>query len=161
MVGLDFSPYYRTTVGFDRMARALENAAGLRQADDGFPPYDIETLGEDKYRLTFAVAGFTEDELSIELRNDTLFVAGEHKPEEAQAEYLYRGIAGRSFSKQFRLADYVEVESARLEHGLLTIDLVREIPEAMKPRKIEISGGAPKAPKSKVKSLLRSNKDAA
>jgi molecular chaperone IbpA len=161
MVGFDFSPYYRTTVGFDRMARALENAAAMRKGDDGFPSYDIETVGEDNYRLTFAVAGFTEEELYIEVRDDTLYVAGKHKPEEAESEYLYRGIAGQSFSKQFRLADYVEVESARLENGLLTIDLVREIPEAMKPRKIEITGGAPKAIKSKVKSLLRSDKNAA
>ncbi|MDH3242327.1 MAG: Hsp20 family protein, partial [Alphaproteobacteria bacterium] len=125
------------------------------------PPYDVEAVGENHYRLTFAVAGFAEDELSIEVRNDTLFVAGEHKGQEAKTEYLYRGIAGRSFSKQFRLADYVEVESAALQNGILTIDLVREIPEALKPRKIEISGGSSKAIKSKVKNLLGSDSNAA
>jgi molecular chaperone IbpA len=161
MVGFDFSPYYRTTVGFDRMARALESALALRNGEDGFPPYDIEAVGEDHYRLTVAVAGFTGVELSLEVRNDTLFVSGDHKAREAKTEYLYRGIAGRSFSKQFRLADHVEVESAHLEHGLLTVDLVRRLPEAMKLRKIEISSGQPTAIKSKLKSLLGSGKDAA
>lgn len=160
MVGFDFSPYYRNTVGFDRMARALE-AAGARNSDDGYPPYDIEAVGEDHYRLTFAVAGLTEDELDIEVRNGTLFVSGQHKEKDDKAEYLYRGIAGRSFSKQFRLADYVEVESANLHHGLLTIDLKRELPEAMKPRKIEITNEAPKVLKSKVKSLTGLDKNAA
>ena len=118
-------------------------------------------MGEDHYRLTFAVAGFTEDELAIEVRNGTLFVSGEHKAGDERSEYLYRGIAGRSFSKQFRLADYVEVESAHLDRGLLTVDLKREIPDAMKPRKIEISNEAPKNVKPKVRSLLGSGKDAA
>lgn len=158
MVGFDFSPFYRTTVGFDRMARALENAAA-RTAEDGFPPYDIEAVGEDHYRLTFAVAGFTQDDLSIEVRENELHVSGERKKPDAESSYLHRGIAGRSFRKQLRLADHVQVENAWLENGLLIIDLVREIPEAMKPRTIEISSGGPKEIKSKVKNLIGGQKE--
>lgn len=159
MVGFDFSPFYRTTVGFDRMVRALENAAAHRSGDDGFPPYDIEAVGEDHYRLTFAVAGFTEKDLSIEVRENELHVSGERRNPEKETSYLHRGIAGRSFRKQLRLAEHVQVENAWLENGLLIIDLVREIPEAMKPRTIDISSGGPKEIKSKVKTIMGSQKE--
>jgi molecular chaperone IbpA len=159
MVGFDFSPFYRTTVGFDQMARALENVAAHRTAEDGFPPYDIEAVGEDHYRLTFAVAGFTRDDLSIEVKENELHVSGARKDPESETAFLHRGIAGRSFRKQLRLADHVQVENAWLENGLLIIDLVRELPEAMKPRTIAISSGEPKEIKSKVKSLLGSHKE--
>ncbi|MDX1483618.1 MAG: Hsp20 family protein [Alphaproteobacteria bacterium] len=161
MVGFDFSPFYRTTVGFDRMARALESAAGLRNIDDGFPPYDIEAVGEDHYRLTFAIAGFTEDDLDIEVKENTLFVSGERKNTDADTQYLHHGIAGRSFKRQFRLADYVQVENAWLKNGLLTIDLVREVPEEKKPRTIQISSGSPTELKSKAKNLIGGKEKAA
>jgi molecular chaperone IbpA len=136
----DLSPLYRSTVGFDRMFSMLDQ---LTNPDNGqtYPPYNIERTGEDAYRITMAVAGFAENELSIEAKQNSLTVRGEKTETETQdREVLYRGIAGRAFERRFQLADYVEVRGAKLENGLLHVDLVREIPEAMKPRTIAING---------------------
>lgn len=135
----DLTPLYRTAIGFDRLADMLSSAA-RSDANAGYPPYNIESLGEDQYRITMAVAGFAEDELDLVTERNTLTVSGnqtERKPE-GEAQYLYRGIATRAFERRFQLADHVEVQGARLEHGLLHIDLKRELPEQMKPRKITI-----------------------
>jgi len=139
MTTVDFSPLFRTSVGYDRLASLLNSANRLEQGT-GFPPYNIQKAGEDHYRITMAVAGFSESELSITTENNRLVVTGE-KPEEQENEenaYLYRGIATRSFERRFTLAEHVKVSGARLDNGLLHIELEREIPEAMKPRTIEI-----------------------
>ena len=136
---VDFAPLYRSTVGFDRLVSMLD---GLSQPDSGqtYPPYNIERTGENAYRITMAVAGFDETELSIESRENVLTVKGEKaEKEDAPAEVLYRGIAGRVFERRFQLAEHVEVRGASLKNGLLHIDLVRVIPEAMKPRTIAIN----------------------
>lgn len=136
----DLTPLYRSTVGFDRLFSLLDQAAGVDGGVPGYPPYNIERTGENAYRITMAVAGFSDQELSIESRQNALTVKGEKKVEEGQnGEVLYRGIAGRSFERRFQLADHVEVRGASLENGLLHVDLVREIPEAMKPRQIAIT----------------------
>ncbi|MBB4003926.1 MAG: Hsp20 family protein [Aurantimonas endophytica] len=136
---IDFAPLYRSTVGFDRLFSMLDSVSQPDNAQT-YPPYNIERTGENAYRITMAVAGFGESELSIESRENVLTVTGEksEKQEEA-AETLYRGIAGRAFERRFQLAEYVEVKGASLKNGLLHIDLVRVIPEAMKPRKIDIA----------------------
>jgi molecular chaperone IbpA len=139
MTTIDFSPLFRTSVGFDRLA-SLMSAAHRAETGNGFPPYNIEKSGDDNYRITMAVAGFSEDDLSITSENNRLIVTGQ-RPEDEDSEdsaYLYRGIATRSFERRFNLADHVKVRGAKLDNGLLHIDLEREIPEAMKPRKIEI-----------------------
>lgn len=139
MTTFDFSPLFRTSVGYDRLASLLNSANRLEQGT-GFPPYNIQRAGEDHYRITMAVAGFSENELNITTENNRLVVTGE-KPEEQEGEenaYLYRGIATRSFERRFNLAEHVKVSGARLDNGLLHIELEREIPEAMKPRSIEI-----------------------
>jgi molecular chaperone IbpA len=141
MTTFDFSPLFRTSVGYDRLASLLNSSTRLEQGT-GFPPYNIQRAGEDHYRITMAVAGFSENELSITTENNRLVVTGE-KPEEQEGEenaYLYRGIATRSFERRFNLAEHVKVTGARLDNGLLHIELEREIPEAMKPRSIEIRG---------------------
>ncbi|WP_018181412.1 Hsp20 family protein [Kaistia granuli] len=138
----DLSPLYRSTVGFDRLFSLLDQSTGVEAGVPGYPPYNIERTGENAYRITMAVAGFGESELSIESRENTLTVKGEKKVEDGKdAEVLYRGIAARSFERRFQLADHVEVKGARLENGLLHVELVREIPEAMKPRTIAITSG--------------------
>jgi molecular chaperone IbpA len=136
----DLSPLYRSTVGFDRLFSLLDKSAGF-ESTTTYPPYNIERTGDNSYRVTIAVAGFSESDLSIEAKENTLTVKGEKRPEtEArQAEVLYQGIAARAFERVFRLAEFVEVKSAKLEKGLLHIDLSREIPEAMKPRTIRIN----------------------
>jgi molecular chaperone IbpA len=140
----DLSPLYRSTVGFDRLFSLLDQASGVEAGVPGYPPYNIERTGENAYRITMAVAGFGEKELSIESRENTLTVKGEKDAAEQQgAEVLYRGIAGRSFERRFQLADHVEVKGASLVNGLLHVDLVREIPEAMKPRTIAINAAQP------------------
>ena len=142
MRSFDLSPLYRSTVGFDRLFSLLDQASGVEAGVPGYPPYNIERTGENDYRITMAVAGFSDSELSIESRENTLTVKGEKKAEEGQnAEVLYRGIAARSFERRFQLADHVEVKGASLENGLLHVDLVREIPVAMKPRTIAIASG--------------------
>jgi molecular chaperone IbpA len=136
MTSFDFSPLFRSAIGFDRFANALESAT--RMESGGYPPYNIERIDDDQYRITLAVAGFTRDELEIETKENRLTVTGRKAEDQAEHDYLYRGIANRSFERGFQLADYVRVDAAQLEDGLLHIALVREIPEAMKPRRIEI-----------------------
>jgi molecular chaperone IbpA len=139
----DFSPLYRSAVGFDRLARQLESAARSSQ-ENGWPPYNIETTGENAYRIEIAVAGFSPDELNIEAKENQLTVTGKKAANDdasAQKTYLHRGLAERDFERRFQLADYVVVKGADLSNGLLTIDLQRELPEALKPRRIEIATG--------------------
>jgi len=132
----DLTPFFQSTIGFDRIFELLENAERV-EAADRWPPYDIEKTDDDHYRISMAVAGFAEDELSVTLEPNLLVVQGE-KPTEDSGRYLHRGIATRPFVRRFELAEYVTVAGARLENGLLKIELVRELPEAMKPRQIEI-----------------------
>ena len=136
MRSTDFSPFYRSTVGFDRLFNLLDSVADNGQT--GYPPYNIEKTGEDAYLITVAVAGFSEDDLSIEARDGQLVVSGKKSGDEAERTYLHRGIATRAFEKRFQLADHVRASGARTENGLLHIELVREVPEALKPRQIEI-----------------------
>jgi molecular chaperone IbpA len=142
----DLTPLYRSTVGFDRFAQLFDSVAGS-EFDAPYPPYNIERLGENDYRITMAVAGFTADEISVDVKESTLSVRGEKKGEASEGErrYLHRGIAARSFERRFQLADHVEVKSADLKDGLLNVDLVRNLPERMRPRTIPIrAGGEPK-----------------
>jgi len=141
MRSYDLTPLYRTTVGFDRMFDLLDNL-GKSEAT-GFPPYNIERVDEDRYRITLAVAGFAEGDLEIELHENSLKVVGARPEGDEARSYLHQGIAGRSFERRFQLADHVRIEGARLINGLLNIELRRELPEAKRPRKIEInSNGA-------------------
>jgi len=135
----DFSPLYRSTIGFDRLADMLDSA--MTAEVGGYPPYNIESTGDNSYRITMAVAGFTENDVSIVQQENELVVSGEGKKDLEQHQYLYRGIAGRPFERRFQLADHVKVTEARLENGLLQINLVRELPEALRPRKIHIGSG--------------------
>ena len=137
---LDFSPFYRSSVGFDRVFDLLNNATRA-QTIDNWPPYDIAKTGDDAYRIEMAVAGFAEDELAITAEPNLLVVTGEKK-DDGSSQYLHRGIANRPFTRRFELADHVKVVAARLVNGLLTIELQREIPEAMKPRQIAIVTGS-------------------
>lgn len=139
--GFDLTPYRRSTVGFERLFDLIENSARLQQADN-YPPYNIERLAEDRFRVTLAIAGFKPDEIDITAQQNLLQISGK-KAEAAEgdrANYLHLGIANRSFERRFELADFVRVENADLADGLLIIELVREIPDAMKPRKIAING---------------------
>jgi molecular chaperone IbpA len=142
----DLSPLYRSTVGFDRIFSVLDSLGNVDGTAPTYPPYNIERTGENAYRVTMAVAGFGENDISIETKENTLTVKGEKKAESEgkESEFLYRGIASRAFERRFQLADHVEVKGASLENGLLHVDLVREIPEAMKPRTIAIGKAAPK-----------------
>jgi molecular chaperone IbpA len=143
----DTNPLMRSAVGFDNLVRMLDNATRFN-GDGGYPPYDIEKLGDDTYRVTMAVAGFTEDELDITVKDDVLVISGraaKAEPEDGQAErpqtvYLHRGIAKRAFERRFHLADTIKVTGASLQNGLLHVELVREIPEERKPRQIPING---------------------
>ena len=132
----DFAPFYRSAIGFDRLFQMLDNGF---DSDNGYPPYNIERTGENAYRITMAVAGFTPEELKVEAKESTLTVAGEKKADETERTFLHRGIAARAFERRFQLADYVEVTSASFENGLLNIDLARNLPERMKPRQIAIN----------------------
>lgn len=138
---LDFSPLYRSAIGYDRLAQLLDNAV-VTDTQPSYPPYNIELVEENKYRITMAVAGFDRSELEIETERDTLKIVGGRKKDDAPKNYLHRGLAARNFEQRFQLADHLKVAGASLESGLLSIDLVREIPEALKPRKIEIGGTA-------------------
>ena len=135
----DFSPYRRSTVGFDRLFEMLESG-GMTGGSESYPPFNLEQDGEDRYRITLAVAGFGPDEIDITAQQNLLVVSG-RKQENEDRRYVHRGIATRSFERRFALGDYVQVKNAELRDGLLSIDLVREIPEEMKPRRIEIGGG--------------------
>ena len=135
----DYSPFYRATVGFDRVFDLLDSVASQSGAN-GYPPYNIEKAGNDAYRIVMAVAGFAEAELNVTQKENELLVTGQTAQNgQDDRQYLYRGIAGRNFERRFQLADHVEVKGACFENGLLVVDLVREIPEAMKPRRIEIA----------------------
>jgi molecular chaperone IbpA len=144
MLNYDFSPLFRSTVGFDRIMSLLDSATSANET--GYPPYNIEKTGEDKYKIVLAVAGFGEDDLSIEQKEGTLTITG-RKPQEQNATYLHRGLASRYFERRFELADHVKVAGAGLQNGLLEIELVREVPEALKPRRIAIGTGAKGGPK--------------
>jgi molecular chaperone IbpA len=142
----DFSPLFRSTIGFDRLARMVDSATRVDSTAVSYPPYNIEKTGEDSYRLTMAVAGFAQDELDITVHENSLIVTGKAKPDEESGRYLHRGIARRAFERRFSLADHIKVQGASLDNGLLHVDLVREVPEAMKPRTIAINGSQPARP---------------
>ncbi len=144
MTTLDFTPLFRSAVGFDRLASMLEQAG--RSEASGYPPYNIERIGENHYCISLAIAGFSEQELEIHSQQDGLMIRGQKSEngDDKERKFLHRGIATRNFERRFQLADYVRVSGARLEHGLLHVDLVREIPETMKPRKIAINAAQPK-----------------
>ena len=139
----DLAPLYRSTVGFDRLFSLFDNVAGYDNAAPGYPPYNIERTGENTYRISVAVAGFAEPEISIVAKENTLTIKGEKQKQtdENKGEVLYQGIAARTFERTFQLAEHVEVKGASLENGLLHVDLVREVPEAKKPRQIAIGSG--------------------
>ena len=137
----DLSPLFRSTVGFDRMTRLLDAAGRMDGETPSYPPYNIEKTGENAYRITMAVAGFSTDELNISVQEGVLTVTGKALKEEEPKQFLHRGIARRAFERRFELADHIQVSGANLSNGLLHIDLVREVPEAMKPRTIKIATG--------------------
>ncbi|GEA52155.1 heat-shock protein Hsp20 [Vibrio inusitatus NBRC 102082] len=139
MRNVDLSPLYRQAIGFDRLLNLVENNNKKTSNSNGYPPYNIEQKDEHSYRITMAVAGFAEDELSITQDENMLIVSGELKPSDVQTNYVYQGIAERNFTRKFQLADYVFVTGASMENGLLHVDLVREIPESAQPRKISIN----------------------
>lgn len=138
MRNLDFSPLFRSSIGFDRMTRLLDAATRLDDSTPSYPPYNIEKTGENAYRITMAVAGFGEDDLTITAQESSLIISGKVNKAEDERTYLHRGIAGRAFERRFELAEHIQVSGASLANGLLHVDLVREIPEAMKPRTIQI-----------------------
>jgi|SRR5690554_544332 molecular chaperone IbpA len=142
MRNFDFTPLYRSAIGFDRMANLLDSISRSEQSQPGYPPYNIELVGEDQYRITMAVAGFNQSELKIEVNQNNLTISADKQADDSSRTYLHQGIAARSFERRFQLADHVQVRSAVFENGLLHIELVREIPEAMKPRTIPIDTGS-------------------
>jgi molecular chaperone IbpA len=148
---LDLTPLYRSTIGFDRLFNLVDQAAGF-EAAPSYPPYNIERTGEDSYRISVAVAGFAESELSVESRENSVIIRGSKETkvesEPGKKDVLYQGIAARAFERRFQLADYVFVKSASLEHGLLHVDLLRELPEAQKPRQVPIGKAGPKVVES-------------
>ncbi len=146
----ELNPLYRTLVGFDRIANLMDQAARL-DAAPGYPPFNVEQSSEDAFRIELAVAGFGQDDLTIEFKQNSLTVSGARKQPETPRNFLHRGIAERSFERRFGLADHVRVAGAKLENGLLTIDLVRELPDILKPRKIDIANVTAGAPKAKAR----------
>jgi len=146
---IDLTPLYRNSIGFDRMASLLDNAMRTESTSSGYPPYNIEVLEENRYSISLAIAGFTESDLDINVEKGVLTVRGK-KADETEKEYLHQGIANRAFERKFNLADYIEVTGADLANGLLTINLLKEIPEAMKPRSISINSGTAAAIETKV-----------
>ena len=141
MTSYDFAPLFRTAIGFDRLARLMDSAVSAAEAPS-YPPYNIEKTGDDTYRLTMAVAGFRPEDLEMTVKENTLVISGRVSNEANKGEVLYRGIAGRAFERRFVLADHIVVEGANLVNGLLHVGLKRVVPEALKPRKIAIDGGA-------------------
>jgi molecular chaperone IbpA len=137
----DFSPLWRSTIGFDRLFDLAEMAQRERASEDNYPPYNIERLTEDRYQISLAVAGFAPSDIAITAEQNAVTIEG-GKSDKTERDFLYRGISNRNFKRQFDLADYVQVKSATFDNGLLKIELVREIPEAMKPRRIAINGGS-------------------
>jgi len=143
MRDFDFSPLFRSAIGFDRLPSLIDTALRSDVSVGSYPPYNIEKVADDAYRVTLAVAGFGLDDLSVEMRDGLLIVKGAKPEGEQKAGYLHRGIAERAFERRFQLAEHVEVRGAGLDNGLLAIDLVREVPEALKPRRIEVKAGGP------------------
>ena len=150
----DFSPLYRSTVGFDRFASLLDQVTSTDAGANSYPPYNIEKTDEDSYRITLAVAGFSDEDLNIEAKEGHLVVSGKKVPAEGDVQYLHRGIAERAFERRFQLADHVKAVGAVTENGLLHVDLVREVPEALKPRTIEIAKPV-KVTKQKAKAVTK------
>lgn len=134
----DLTPLYRSAIGFDRMANLLDSVNRSEQTQQTYPPYNIEVTGDDSYRITMAISGFNETDLTLEVKPNLLTISGKKEAESEERKFLHQGIAARNFERRFQIADYVRVESAQLEDGLLHVDLVREIPEAMKPRIIPV-----------------------
>lgn len=139
----DFSPLFRSTIGFDRLTRLVDAASRVDNTALAYPPYNIEKTGEDAYRLTMAVAGFSPEELDITVQENSLLVTGKAKKDTEDSRYLHRGIARRAFERRFSLADHIKVVGASLANGMLHVDLVHEVPEAAKPRKVQIGSGQP------------------
>ena len=139
MTTIDLSPLYRSSIGFDRMASLLDSALRSEKTTGGYPPYDIEVRGDNQYAITLAVAGFEQSELDIQVEKGVLTVRGKKDEDKSARNYLYQGIANRAFERKFNLADHVEVSDADMNNGLLTVNLVKEIPEAMKPKSIAIN----------------------
>lgn len=148
MRNFDLTPLYRSSIGFDRMASLLDSVMRAEQSQPSYPPYNIELTGEDQYRISMAVAGFDQSELTIEAKQNTLTVTGTKPDGREERTFLHRGIAARDFERRFQLADHVKVVAATMENGLLHIELVREIPEAMKPRTIEIISEPDRQPRA-------------
>src|SRR5579864_2242432 len=142
MDGFDFAPLFRSTIGFDRLTQLIDAATHVDSGTLSYPPYNIEATGENAYRLTMAVAGFAAEDLDITAKEGALIVTGKARKDEDAARYLHRGIARRAFERRFQLADHIRVAGASLDNGLLHVDLVREVPEALKPRKITIGTAA-------------------
>ncbi|RMF07978.1 MAG: heat-shock protein [Alphaproteobacteria bacterium] len=142
MRSIDLTPLLRTTIGFDQINRLFDTVAGNGSGEATYPPYNIEKSGEDNYRISMALAGFSESDLDVTLQDGVLTIAGKAQQDEEGRNFLYRGIAQRAFERRFRLADTIRVKGATFENGMLHVDLVREVPEHMKPRKIEISTGS-------------------
>jgi len=147
-MGIDLSPLYRSTVGFDSLASMLDQLASFDTEADTYPPYNIERLTENEYRITMAVAGFGKEDVKIEVKESTLSIRGEKKEADKERMFLHRGIASRAFERRFQLADHVEVRGADLRDGLLSVDLEREVPERLRSRTIEIGSTAAKGPKT-------------
>ena len=141
MRNFDFAPLYRASVGFDQIADLMDRVLSTDVAQPTYPPYNIEKTADDAYRISLAVAGFTDEELAVELREGTLIVSAKKAAEDESRSYLHRGIATRAFERKFQLADHIRVTGAAHQDGMLHIDLVREVPEALKPRRIEIANG--------------------
>ena len=139
----DLSPLFRASVGFDNLARVFDSVNRMDDAHFAYPPYNIVKADADNYRITFAVAGFAQDEIDVQVDNNTLTIKGRPKQETTETTYLHRGIAGRAFERRFELADHIQVTGAKLENGLLHVDLKREVPEALKPRKIAVTSAKP------------------
>lgn len=161
MTTFDFTPLFRSTIGFDRLANLVEDAMRTDVAGSGFPPYNIEKRAADSYRITLAVAGYGEDDLAVDTKENAVIVTGHRKPEAKDVTYLHRGIAEGDFKRTFQLADYVRVASATFDRGLLHIDLVRELPESMKPRRIEIKASPVETVADKAKKVIEGKANAA
>jgi len=151
MRNYDFSPLFRSTIGFDRIQQLLDSVPSFDETAASYPPYNIEATGENAYRISMAVAGFGEDDLDIIAKENTLTITGKAQNQDKDTVYLHRGIAGRSFERRFQLADHIKVKGANLANGLLHVDLEREIPEALKPKTIKIESGQAKAIENKKK----------
>jgi molecular chaperone IbpA len=141
MQAFDFSPLFRSTVGFDRLTRLLDSATRVDDSALSYPPYNIEQTGEDSYRMVMSVAGFSDSYLTLTRQGNSLLISGKQDKPAEEKKYLYRGIAGRAFERRFELADHIKVVGAKLTNGLLNVELAREVPEAMKPRSIKIGNG--------------------